>query len=404
VRLAATGSVATRARVLAGQARLEVVSGKHRDATPVAREAVRLARDVGDRVTEGDALNTLGAALGRLGQSGEAISALEESLSIATEQSDGHGVIRAHNNLAIVLEAAGRIDDALAMELEGYAVARQLGLQRSMGAFIGAAAAISAVVEGRLEEADRITSEIIGDGVTGTRAANALIVRASTRLHLDDLAGARESIAAARAIAERANVSRDIVDVCMSEGEIAAEEGRIEDAVTSIHGGFALVDRLRERNQEFEQHSRWFVIALRVAGDSVELAATQPDAERLRAARADGSKLISRLEAFRRDAEREYPAERYHRVHLQVAEADATRVTGQSDPTSWRAAADIAARYRFRVSEAYAMWRLAAALDLANADAAEVEAALAEARQPSLRRASPLIARHVDELVASRQR
>jgi tetratricopeptide (TPR) repeat protein len=116
---------AERARVLAGYAEFLGLLARDAESRQVAEEALVAARQAGFRREEGRALASLGVALARLGDPDRGIAHLREARRIAEEQADAEGLGSACITLTYVLEGAGRLEEALAVALEGAEASRR---------------------------------------------------------------------------------------------------------------------------------------------------------------------------------------------------------------------------------------------------------------------------------------
>ena len=143
-----------RARVLAGYAQILLLTDHSGEVPPVAVEAVAIARAVGARQAEGHALNTLSTALVSMGQVDEGIAGLHESRVIAEALGEIDDIGRSYVNLTHALSGLGWWDQLVDDGLEGIARTRQLGLDRTHGAYIEANLLDGLVALGRWDEAE----------------------------------------------------------------------------------------------------------------------------------------------------------------------------------------------------------------------------------------------------------
>jgi tetratricopeptide (TPR) repeat protein len=99
------------ARALAAHGQLLMLASHHSQAQVRCEAAVAVARQVDARAVEGHALTSLGSSLGLLGRMEAGIANLEQGRQIAKELGNGDDLLRAHVNLATILEMAGRAAD-----------------------------------------------------------------------------------------------------------------------------------------------------------------------------------------------------------------------------------------------------------------------------------------------------
>jgi tetratricopeptide (TPR) repeat protein len=96
----------------------------------ISRES---ARRLGDRHSEGMALNNLGLALREIRRFDEAITAHQDAAAISRETSDRHGEGRALNNLGNALREARRFDEAITALQDAAAIFRETGDRHGEG-------------------------------------------------------------------------------------------------------------------------------------------------------------------------------------------------------------------------------------------------------------------------------
>ena len=157
------------AAIGAATASVLMLQGFHDEAERVAGETVDLARRVGDRGSEADALVTRGALLDVTG-SDEALELLREGIRIARElgevQVELRGLINLSNNLAMRLE----YEEALDTVRRFADRCAELGILRSQGGDYGNAAANYLNCLGRMEQARRVLeAHPAGEELTAAR-------------------------------------------------------------------------------------------------------------------------------------------------------------------------------------------------------------------------------------------
>jgi DNA-binding CsgD family transcriptional regulator/tetratricopeptide (TPR) repeat protein len=365
---------AERARVLAAHGQLLMLWARMHAAAARCEEAVAVARQVGARAVEGHALNSLGAAVGSLGQLEAGIAHLEQARGIAAELGDPYDLCRALHNLGWVFLRNGRYEDAVRVELECLALAGRIGSMRFYGAAAAATAAEALLWLGRREEAERLLDEVLDLDLPPNVARNPLLSRGLQRLWLGDLQGARADLTL---ILERPKASIDPQDGATTRARLVAVatwQGRLEDArAAAAAEGLTLLAEVDPPD---------LVIELCLAG----LAAEAAIAERAAARRDDKAHdQASRIAAGL--LERAHAATSIDgvavigapRARLLTAEAEWTRVAGHGDPDRRTEAAGAWDELGCPWPAAYAHWRLAEALLYRGAPSEEAAAVLEQA-------------------------
>jgi len=111
--------------------------GRFGDLLSVTTISLNVARRIGDRAAEGDALTNLGLALNGLQRYDEAATAHHEAAAIFGRTRDFHGEGSALNNLGLALRALRQFDEAVAMHREAAAIFRETGDRHSEAKTLG---------------------------------------------------------------------------------------------------------------------------------------------------------------------------------------------------------------------------------------------------------------------------
>ncbi|HEX4908589.1 MAG TPA: AAA family ATPase, partial [Actinomycetes bacterium] len=161
VRLVPPDPSAARARVLAGLGQALMLRARFTEAASVCEEAIAVAREVGAPVVEGHAMNSLGTAVARLGETDRGLAYLEEARRRGAELGAAKDEARACVNLSDLLDDLGRLEEAVAVATEGIEVATAAGLRRTFGAFLAGNAAASLYHLGRWDETVELTDDFL---------------------------------------------------------------------------------------------------------------------------------------------------------------------------------------------------------------------------------------------------
>jgi DNA-binding NarL/FixJ family response regulator len=159
-----------RARALSGLGQILMLLARFRESRPLCEEAVAMARAADDIVQEGHARNTLGFDLVMLGRPDEGIAEMRAALRIARDAAVPDDIGRAYVNLGEALDASGRTAEALQTTTEGMAVATEVGIGFSYGAYIRLGGVAFAYGIGQWDTAARLLGDGLANGPVGTGA------------------------------------------------------------------------------------------------------------------------------------------------------------------------------------------------------------------------------------------
>jgi tetratricopeptide (TPR) repeat protein len=355
VRLVPPEPSAARARVLAGLGQALMLRARFAEAASVCEEAIAVARAVGDRQVEGHARNTLGASIARLDQIDRGLALLEEARRLAAELGAAKDEARACVNLSDMLDDLGRLEEAVAVADAGMEVASAAGLRRTFGAFLAGNAAASLYHLGRWAETVRLTDAYLQLG--SDEDLNMVTLRQG-RAVLDagrgDFAGALAHVRAARRLSGDMFIAVQYPPVlAAAEAEVAAWQGRLEDAAATVAGGLAaLQGPLTDLRA-----CMLLALGLRVEAERVALAAARHDDDTVADARLVAEELL-RWARGTLDGS----AVAWQRALLATCEAEYARVQGDLDPEGWLAAVAAWEEASHPYHLAMARWRAAEAL------------------------------------------
>jgi len=370
---------AARATVLAGYAQiLLLLVGHIAEARQVAEEALDNARQVGARREEGRALSHLGSTVVAEDVE-EGLAQLRTAQRIAVEQGDVEGLGWASFQLASNSAEAGRLDEALAADLEGAEASRRLGSTWQFH-LTGGAAWVEYLL-GRWEDAERHFDAALDRITQGPGAVHLRFDRAEFEVARGDAATARRWLGQAEAMA--ATAGRAQFDAQWAHklagvrARLALWEGRDDEAWTAVGEGLAALHRGGEENAA----PGLFALGLAAAAGRAERALARRDAAGAEAARRDGDQLLARLEAIGGPPDRRLETA----AVLGQCRAEQTRLHGRPDPAAWAAAAAGWEALGMPYPAACARWREAEALLAARAPRAQVEQALGAAHAVAAR-------------------
>jgi DNA-binding CsgD family transcriptional regulator len=340
-----------RAEVLAAHARVVMLLGRLPEARASGAEALEIARATGDRLVEASVLNTLGPAHGT-GDMEQDRANLRLAREIAEELGAVEEVGRSYVNESHLLEELGRLEEAVAVGLEGMARARELGAQRMYGDYLAADAADRLLSLGDWQEASRLATDVLEVSSNSLNAASAHTAMGRIAAERGDFAEARQHVALSEEISESsggpmwAGPNLAILAACaLWEGDVDQARSVVATGVEQIGDSAALVFT-----------APLWTLGVRAEADRAARARALGQQEEAEAGAAAARGLLEQFEVAETDSVRQVARER------KTALAELSRLLGENDPEAWLAAADDwrEAPQPYRV--AYAEWRAAEAI------------------------------------------
>ncbi|HET7516905.1 MAG TPA: AAA family ATPase, partial [Actinomycetes bacterium] len=283
VRLVPPEPSAARARVLAGLGQALMLRARFAESIATCQEAIEVARAAGSRVVEAHALNSQGTAMARLDDPEGGLARLWASRRVAAELGSAKDEVRACVNLSDLLEDLGRLEEAVAVAMEGIEVARAAGLARTFGAFLAGNAASSLYHLGRWEESAALSQASLELG--DDEDLNTVTLRQSMAV-LDagrgEFASALAHVRAARRLSGDEFIAAQYPPVlAAAEAEVAVWQGRYEDGAAAVADGLAaLLGPLTDLRA-----CMLLALGLRAEAERAELAAARHDTATLADAR-----------------------------------------------------------------------------------------------------------------------
>jgi DNA-binding CsgD family transcriptional regulator len=319
-----------------------------------------------------------------------------EARQIAEQVGDAETVVRTYMNLSHALAGIGRDHEALEDAQEGYQRARELGLERAIGSYVAANLAMRLLASGRWEECERVTGELLAGDSWDAFELHA--ARGQLLLRQGDFAAAREQLD----LAVRLSPPPLRDDAWGALVELALWEGRHDDAQ-------AAVDELLRWYAEVDPDGAtplaltpWYPLFLRLEADRAESAAARRAPKEVTEARRRAAPIVAKLDRLTtaQDAKATYPNVA---GNLLLAQAELSRLQGNSDPARWRATAAAWDRLDRPFEAAYARYRQAEALLAARAPRAGVQETLRPAHTAAVQLGAAPLRREL-ELLAQRGR
>ena len=388
---------AARARVLAAHGQSLMLLARFQDATATSEQAIAIARQVGARAEEGHALNTLGCALGFLGDPGGGVAHLRQALEIAHEVGDLDDIGRAYQNLSEILGGPlNRLEEALELALEGQRVAERLGLARDYGVSLEVNAASALLALGRWDQADAVLSGADDRQPIEMPAIELHLSRGRLAVARGQFEDATQHLAAARGLMTSAVDPQFQSMLAAYQAELALWQGQPLQAREAVAAGLRCLD---------DSDDAWFVGPLLWLGAWAEAdAGPFGGAKGARmASLATADALVARAQTL---VEPGGGGARFISAvtiaYARLCEAEVQRLGHGSELEPWRLAAAAWESAAHPYPLAYVRWREAEAL-LARRRAQEGGTALRSAHAMTQKLGAGALAREI-ELLARRAR
>jgi DNA-binding CsgD family transcriptional regulator len=360
-----------RARVLATLGRILMTIARQAEARPVLEEAVALAASAGADAIEGNALTSLGVALGYLRDFESGQRTLAASRQIAIQVGSPEEVGRADGNLIdLLVHVAARFDEAARLAGEAFTFLQQSYVASSYGILNLSEGAGALIRLGRWAEADALLGRARGYVASGVPE---ILLHERLAL-LDVLRGQHDAAAQRIALLRRLiggstdpQLTWPLVEL---SAELALWQRRPKDAgdeiaqavgkIAAAHGaGGELVGGPFDAGN-MSRIGPVFALALRAAADQAEsLRGNDP---RLDEIRREPSAYLALLRRFDVEYRRgRHSVARLGSAWLRLCEAENGRLLGEPTSVAWSDAAVAFGELEMPYQEAYARWRQAEA-------------------------------------------
>jgi DNA-binding CsgD family transcriptional regulator len=354
---------AERASLLGSKAKKRMLQARFGEAEREAREALSVARPLGDREAEARALNALGVAMGGQGDLESGLDSLRESLTIAREAGLPAEETSAWVNLADCLNMAGRTEEALEVALDGFAHGPD-SQHRSKGWFQLVIAELNFHL-GNWDEAERRVPTASVRRY-GPALAFWYTVRSMLALGRGDLTAAADDVEGLERALRGSTEPQFVAPLGICAAELARRRGEFEAARAAIDEA---LDQIEYCSEDFIRITALSRAGVRVEADAGQLARDRRDDDAEQAALERAERMIERV---RLAASLGGPVEA---AELASAEAEYARAVGEDQESRWTAAADAWEAIGRPYEAAYAVWRRAEALAAARDRDGAAEAA-----------------------------
>jgi ATP/maltotriose-dependent transcriptional regulator MalT len=360
--------------VLASLATALMRMGTMAQAADAASRVAASAHALGAGDQEAEARITLGVAKTYLGFVDEGLVELRAGLGLAVALNSSGAALRGYTNLSDVQEMLGLHEDAAATAVDGIALAAQIGVARTFGAFLAGNLAEPWFRLGRWADADQVASSALAGQPEGVFAATLLEVRGQLAALSGRFEDAEAFAADARALVQDVTDEQFGAGLTFTEAEVARAQGKL-DAAERL-----LVAALPERYDPAAADAGtapfvrylWPLVwlAARVAGEQVQHARDRRQPETVPPLAELVDVLTDELPATTAP----------HRAYRTLVAAEGGRRAGRPVVAEWTAAVDAARAAGEPYLLAYSLLGLANDL-FATAARAEAEPALRAAAQ-----------------------
>src|SRR3954454_1827102 len=392
--LAGTEASPTRARILAGLAANLMLAARGSESIGFAREAMDMARTIGDPAIESRAMSILGVDLATLGDIGGGIELLRGSVALANPADDPTIVPRAYANLGSVLEMGGFVEEALEVALTGADQIARFGSELGFLTFLEVNAAAMLIELARYPEAGDLLDRNASRALPGLATIHVYTTLAHLAIRTGDLATARRHLATAESEAGRIADAQFVIDLCACATEIADWDGDPAGAVAIANDGF-------ERVAEMDDGvilGQLAIPAIRAAADIAVAARSARDQARAVTAVGAAQDIIER---YRASTERlvspDALATQEIAWRMDLCNAELSRASGDDRPEHWAALRPALSGRPSPFLEAYALWREAEAHSGTN-DPVSAATALREGSTIGRRIGAALLVERIDGL------
>jgi ATP/maltotriose-dependent transcriptional regulator MalT len=338
-----------RAELLARKARARMLQSRYREAIAAGREALEVARSVGDRDAEVLALNSIGVAQATSDEVEEGIAALREALGLSREHELSDNIGRSSDNLADVLHIHGRSEEALQVAQAGLEEVRRVGRKGNWLAL--QVAEISFDIGDWRAAAAAMPKE--GRRYWGSTLLNHRLRRAEQMLGRGDDAEARVELDIAERVAVDSTEPQFLAPIAAYRAELERRAGDVTAARCAVDDG---LDRLEFCSDDLSRIALVASAGVRVEADAAQRAHDRQDDEAEQAALARAAAMAERVHLAAADGGRVVEA------RDALSQAELARAGSRDDRDVWERAAAAWDRLGRPYMAAYARWRQAEAL------------------------------------------
>ncbi|MBI2781107.1 MAG: AAA family ATPase [Chloroflexi bacterium] len=377
-RLPANPPSVARAQVLGVLAQALGLKCHFGESNRIAQEALSTARSVGSAAAEIRALGCIGRNATAVGEADSGVRTLREALTLARSVGDFTGAAEISIELALALHWAGDLDEACRVADEGIAESGRWGAE-GYGSALRAIRGVSAFLLGRWPEADDWISGALERDPVGSHGVLAHGAQALLDLGRGRLDSAAEHLETVLLMCKAFTATAyGWTDLYSSIALLSIARGQPSDAIDSVRESMA-----RSAEPERDVHMRvCYRLAIRAAADLAEVARPLGDRAGLNHALGIGREFDQRLDRHAHLV-RALPdgGDPHLALDAALGKAELSRLDGRSSAAGWAAAAAAASDLQHPHDAAYSRFRQAEALLLSRGSRVAANAAAVEAHR-----------------------
>jgi DNA-binding CsgD family transcriptional regulator/tetratricopeptide (TPR) repeat protein len=370
------------ARLGVARANVLLSLGRHEDAHAAAAHALVAATALSSESIARSARQSLGVALAMAGDVDAGLAELAEARRVPTRSrrtsvirprpSRIGELVRGMAGHAAILERAGRPTEFARAAREGADLARQFGVEATLGGDLAVADARMRFQLGDWDEADRLTRELLETGSSRPGTVRLHVIRSLLKTHRGSFDDAAAHLDAAHQALPQSRDPGLIAELAAAETELAIWRTQLTEAREIVGTG---IDQLHRADDQLQ------IITLAWLGVRAE--ADRAESARARRATGDVADAAGVAAALRAEAgalatrhtDRATGAPRELLLMPLLVEAEWTRLQRPSDADAWANTAIRAEQLRDPWLTAYARWREAEAALTGGEGRARAEAA-----------------------------
>lgn len=366
--------------VVSAEGRAMMLNGRMIEARELLEEAIPLAGQLDALALHAGALSALAIVYSNLGELEQAIVAGRECIRLANQSGSAEQIARSYINGSQAIDDAGLIGDALAIGLDGIAVADRLGLSRGPGDQLRMQAGWRLLRMGRLEEADRVMAPGLDGATARFKVAGLMSISGRVALDRGEFDVAEQRLNRSWESMQRSGGFQLIGPNIAWRALLHIYRGELERAQECLADGLRRVAR---SEGDLIYNAELFWLAVRLAADLAQGASLSGHATAAEQAREAATLAIAEFDRVIGLAsnDRAPPEGLAFRA---LAQAELARLRGDHDPELWREAGELFGKLDERLRVAYTRFREAEAVAARGADADEFRACVQEAHETAM--------------------